>query len=211
MKKYRKKPALVEAVKLTEQNIEGVLYWLKKYKIKARKGDGYLLLKTPEGTLRAEVNKHYVVKGYSNSLGYHFWPVECGYFEENYEEVEENQTDIINLAKEFLEKRAQYGEKEYGQRLHPFIKGRFSLQDAVEEAADLFVYLLQFNEEMKSVTEILHDAVAQACWIEKEQIYDSMSLGAYADALRFLEAAGKVKITKELNPDWVIAKVKDEQ
>ncbi len=121
--------------------------------------------------------------------------------------MEKYPTDIINLAKEFLEERARYGEKEYGQRLHPFVKGRFSLNDAIEEAADLFVYLLQFREELDSVIELVDEVVHQACWMEKEQRYDSMAISTYADALRFLEAVGVVEIISETG-DRVIAKRK---
>ncbi len=119
---------------------------------------------------------------------------------------DEEPRDIINLAKDLLEARAEYGEEEYGQRLHPFVKGRFSLQDAIEEAADLFVYLLQFKEEMKSVSKIIYEMVKQACWDDKTGLFKSMGIEEYADALSFLDAVGKVKIIKKYTSRHVIAK-----
>ena len=101
-KKYRKKPAMVEAIRLQKNNIREVYkflngdypnlsdgrssdYWedYKDYII--RKG---MDIETPEGTLTASVGD-YIVKGWSEKLGEHFWPVKPDYFKEAYEEVED--------------------------------------------------------------------------------------------------------------------------
>lgn len=50
--------------------------------------------------------------------------------------------DIATLVQEYIEKRIQKGEKEYGERLRPF-NGRNDLLDAYEEVLDLAVYLKQ--------------------------------------------------------------------
>ena len=51
-------------------------------------------------------------------------------------------TDVAELVKKDIELRVQHGEKEYGQRLHPF-NGRDALIDAYQEVLDLAMYLRQ--------------------------------------------------------------------
>lgn len=57
--------------------------------------------------------------------------------------------DIAELVRADIEKRAQLGEKKYGERLKPF-NNRDGLVDAYEEALDLCMYLKQvIIENMK--------------------------------------------------------------
>ena len=100
--KYRKKPVEVEAEQLTKETIRKVYEfihgedcvklncdaafdaWETYEKIVIEKG---MELKTPEsgeGTQIASIGD-YVVKGYSEGLGYHFWPVKPDYFESAYD------------------------------------------------------------------------------------------------------------------------------
>lgn len=101
MKKYKKKPVTIEAIKLEKTNIKEVytiLYGEPKIKgeVAQKKWDEFedwiiksgMHVETPEGTVQLTVG-NYLVKGYSKSLGEHFWPVEAGYFDENYEEVKD--------------------------------------------------------------------------------------------------------------------------
>ena len=102
MKKYRKKPVEVEAIKLTKKNIFEVYSevfskpdlshriasdkWSDYEEIVKREG---LKLKTPEsgnGTQIANIGD-YIVKGYTKKLGWHYWPVKADYFEYAYDEV----------------------------------------------------------------------------------------------------------------------------
>ncbi|CAL1518149.1 hypothetical protein [Chitinophaga sp. MM2321] len=75
----------LEARQLTERNQAEIMEW-----IGGRRGlDGSVVLVTPEsgkGTQIA-VTGDYLVKGYTELLGWHFWPVKPDYFELNYEKV----------------------------------------------------------------------------------------------------------------------------
>ena len=100
MKKYIKKPIPIEAIQLTEKNIlqvyselygrpkieERIAYekWLDYELIVRKEG---LPVRTKEGILKLKIG-NYLVKGYSKSLGIHYWPVEKEYFEENYELID---------------------------------------------------------------------------------------------------------------------------
>lgn len=53
---------------------------------------------------------------------------------------------LIELAHKVLDDRYEKGMMEYGKPLTPF-NGRDALQDAIEEAADLLMYLLQAKQE----------------------------------------------------------------
>ena len=54
--------------------------------------------------------------------------------------------NIFDLAREVLEQRAKRGMETYGRPLESF-NGRNPARDALEEAADQFVYLIQLCEE----------------------------------------------------------------
>lgn len=87
MKKYiRKNIKPIEAMELTISNREEVLEWLSGM---GKKGpDGSIFLKTPEsgeGTQIANTGS-FIIKTYSEELGWHFYPVASDYFNENYEE-----------------------------------------------------------------------------------------------------------------------------
>jgi len=74
-----------EAKQLTEKNRDELMEWCS-----GKKGvDGSIMLKTPESGEGTQyvVSGDYIVKGYSEQEGWHFWPVKPGYFEENYKEV----------------------------------------------------------------------------------------------------------------------------
>lgn len=74
-----------EARELTERNRDEIMEWCS-----GRKGlDGSILLKTPEsgeGT-QMVVTGDFIMKGYSEEQGWHFWPVKPGYMKENYKKV----------------------------------------------------------------------------------------------------------------------------
>lgn len=87
IKKYiRKQIKPIEAIELTESNRDDVLEWMSGM---GKKGPGgSIFLKTPEsgeGTQIAHTGK-FIVKTYSEELGWHFYPVASDYFRENYEE-----------------------------------------------------------------------------------------------------------------------------
>lgn len=100
MPKFRKKPITAEAVQLLatsesilelEQFIEGKENINQKHSMfndycNRLIDEGGRNIKTKEGNLRASFGD-WVVKGYTEKLGIHFWPVKPDYFLENYEAV----------------------------------------------------------------------------------------------------------------------------
>lgn len=76
-----------EGVLLTETNRKEVMEWLSG---SGKEGpDGSIFLKTPEsgeGTQIVHTGK-FILKGFTEQLGWHFWPVDASYMEENYMEV----------------------------------------------------------------------------------------------------------------------------
>ena len=102
MKKYRKKPVIIEAIQLRKNNIKEVYTevfrkpdlsspialdrWDDYENIVISKG---MKLKTPEsgeGTQIASIGD-YIVFGESEKLGKHCWPVKEDYFKQSYEEI----------------------------------------------------------------------------------------------------------------------------
>lgn len=59
---------------------------------------------------------------------------------------EERSRDVIPVAVAYLHQRAATGIETYGTTLKTF-NGRSAARDALEEAADLFVYLMQYRME----------------------------------------------------------------
>lgn len=102
MKKYQKKPVIVDAIQLTKKNIFEVYTEVFSTpqltcKMAEQRWDEYeyividqgMALKTPEsgeGTQIASIGD-YIVFGYSDELGRHCWPVKPDYFTGAYEEV----------------------------------------------------------------------------------------------------------------------------
>lgn len=75
----------IEAKQLTEINRNEIMEWCG-----GKKGpDGSIWLKTPESGEGSQiaVSGDFIVKGYTEELGWHFWPVKPSYFEKNYEKV----------------------------------------------------------------------------------------------------------------------------
>ncbi|OZI09172.1 hypothetical protein BWI93_05345 [Siphonobacter sp. BAB-5385] len=107
---YQKKPVVVEAVQLQRNNIEEVYRFVNQlsddHDIHNRSSwtaeekwedycamicrDGFQL-KTKESGQGVQIASvgDYIVKGFTQELGWHFWPVKPSYFEENYFEVPE--------------------------------------------------------------------------------------------------------------------------
>jgi len=100
---FRKKPVVIEAVQLTGSSVSlrEVYKFIKgeypdtKSQIADERWEDYVALvnkegckiETPEGFITASVGD-WIVKGYTESLGFHFWPVKPDYFEQNYEAVD---------------------------------------------------------------------------------------------------------------------------
>ena len=88
IKRYRKKPVEVEAVLLTEKNLEEVEDWIifstgKASSCVADKEKGELNIFTLEGVMTARAGEHYVVRGVKGE----FYPVQKEIFEKTYEEA----------------------------------------------------------------------------------------------------------------------------
>ena len=88
IKKFIKKSNKpLDGVLLTEKNRDDVLKWLG---IAGKEGpDGSIYLKTPESGEGTQIvhTGNYILQGYTPKLGWHFWPVDSSYMEENYMEV----------------------------------------------------------------------------------------------------------------------------
>ena len=92
MKKYRKKPVVIEAVQLQENNMKEVLAFLKNVKIKMifshveeeSKKFKYMIITTLEGDTKANF-RDYIIKGVNGE----FYPCKPDIFEKTYEEIEE--------------------------------------------------------------------------------------------------------------------------
>jgi hypothetical protein len=104
VEKFRKKPVVLEAIRLTERTIKEVykfIYGENSVDLSCRSAedawDNYemsvkvmgLRLKTPESDGETQVASigDYVFKGYTEELGWHFWPVKESYVREMYEPV----------------------------------------------------------------------------------------------------------------------------
>jgi len=95
MKKYKKKPVIIEAIQWTGENLNEIIAetglhesakhmkWEEYQELVSKKG---FKIFTAEGPLMVPVY-HWIIKGYSEKLGYHCWPVDPNYFVENYELV----------------------------------------------------------------------------------------------------------------------------
>lgn len=94
MKKYRKKPVVIEAVQLQENNVKEVLAFLKNVKIKMifshveeeSKKFKYMIITTLEGDMKANF-RDYIIKGVNGE----FYPCKPDIFEKTYEEIEEEE------------------------------------------------------------------------------------------------------------------------
>ena len=86
MAKFRKKPVVIEAVQWTGNNIDEVISFCPgiTYHGLDGKKNGWLLIKTLEGSMRAEIN-NWVIKGIKGE----FYPCKSDIFEQTYEVVEE--------------------------------------------------------------------------------------------------------------------------
>jgi len=74
-----------EARELTELNREEVMAWCN-----GSKGpDGSIRLKTPESNNETQiaVSGDFIMKAYSDDLGWHFYPIKPDYFNKNYRKV----------------------------------------------------------------------------------------------------------------------------
>ena len=100
MKRYIKRPVVIEAIQLKPNTIKEVYEELNgkvtiDSNIAQRHWENFedaiikdgITINTPEGPVKLTMG-NWLVKGHSQSLGVHYWPVEDGYFRENY--IEEN-------------------------------------------------------------------------------------------------------------------------
>jgi hypothetical protein len=86
IKKYCKKPVMIEAMQLTwETNFAQLLNFVGIENIHSYEG-GELVIKTLEGNIKASIND-FVIKGIAGE----FYPCKPQIFFQTYEEVEENE------------------------------------------------------------------------------------------------------------------------
>lgn len=88
MKKYRKKPIVIEALKYTGTNLSEIKEWCPKALKKASdgsaiiEGDRSLIIQTLEGDMRLSAGD-YLIKGIANE----FYPCKNSIFEASYEDA----------------------------------------------------------------------------------------------------------------------------
>ena len=85
IKKYRKKPVVVEAIRLTPETFGDILLWIGRDAfVKARATDPvFIVISTLEGNMRAS-NGDYIIKGVNGE----FYPCKSDIFEKTYEVAE---------------------------------------------------------------------------------------------------------------------------
>ncbi len=83
MTKYRKKPVVIEAIQLREDNVEECVDFVGEKGI-AIEGNSGLFISTLEGLMRAEFGD-FIIKGVNGE----FYPCKPDIFEKTYEKVEE--------------------------------------------------------------------------------------------------------------------------
>lgn len=82
--KYRKKPVVVEAIQLTDENLLEVKEWCNGELVPNAETSGYnLYVSTLEGIMRADIND-YIIQGVAGE----FYPCKPDIFEKTYEEME---------------------------------------------------------------------------------------------------------------------------
>ncbi len=92
IKKYRRKPVIIEAVQLTSDNIFEVIEWINKNSGLDKCAEltlSGISIKTLEGTRRANLGD-YIIK----SVKGEFYPEKPDIFEETYELVKEKQNEL---------------------------------------------------------------------------------------------------------------------
>lgn len=83
MPKYRKKPVIVEAKQLTEENMVEIKEWCGGELITNSHTEGYdLFINTLEGLMHADIND-YIIRGVEGE----FYPCKPDIFEKTYEEA----------------------------------------------------------------------------------------------------------------------------
>ena len=82
IKRYRKRPVVVEAVLATQWNLQRVAEWCNGWVVPDWGGSEYLRIPTREGVMTAEIGD-FVIKGAANE----FYPCKGDVFDQIYEEV----------------------------------------------------------------------------------------------------------------------------
>lgn len=85
--KVKKKPVVIDAIEWTGNNIVEIGAF-SDGKATLNAESGTLEVVTNEGTMQAKVGDM-ILKAQSASIGEHVWPVDGGYFIENYDVIEE--------------------------------------------------------------------------------------------------------------------------
>ena len=92
MKKFRKKPVVIEAVQWTEDNWEEVTLFAKGSSRNINTIKGYLEIITLEGTMKANKND-WIIKGIQGE----FYPCKPDIFKKTYEEVNDQKDTTTNI------------------------------------------------------------------------------------------------------------------
>jgi len=85
MKKYRKKPVIIEAIQFNGKNGEEIIKWINDQSNRnagLSSNKDYILIRTLEGTHRANIGD-YIIKGIKGE----FYPCKSDIFNETYEEI----------------------------------------------------------------------------------------------------------------------------
>jgi hypothetical protein len=83
MKKYRKKPVVIEAMQFTDHNFSELCNWIGIYRLDISDGKLIIIIPTLEGDMTAKPND-WIIKGVQGE----FYPCKPDIFEQTYESVE---------------------------------------------------------------------------------------------------------------------------
>ena len=107
--KYRKKPTVVEAMQLTNENLLEVKEWCNGELVPNAETSGYdLYISTLEGIMHADIND-YIIQGVEGN----FYPCKPDIFEKTYE-VASQQSQLDDKQKIVLEWLVAYADKDSG-------------------------------------------------------------------------------------------------
>jgi hypothetical protein len=86
--KVQKKPVIIDAIQWTGNNFAEVAEFCGVLNVEIDANVNTLKIHTNEGIMDG-VTGCWVMKANSASIGVHVWPVDKGYFEENYDIIEQ--------------------------------------------------------------------------------------------------------------------------
>lgn len=181
--KYRKKPTVVEAMQLTNENLLEVKEWCNGELVPNTETREYdLYISNLEGIMHADIND-YIIQGVEGN----FYPCKPDIFEKLFVAIDDEEDQLIGII--------------YSQLLEEFGFG-YSEKDLwmiAENIAEKIVNQIpQLNDNQKTVLEYLkdiypkyEDSLQYTLWRFTDDVYEKLEIGA--GSLPYIEAWEKLK------------------